>query len=131
MISTGIVVEVFDYVMRKAGIEYVRVPIEEHIGYGASDENGTWSGYLGLMQQGVVDTVAADFYPTEARLRAFAFTRPFTVEGMSGAAPDTHEAPHFVELASLLFSMFDLPLWTLIAAAVCAGTVTLLCARVW
>ena len=126
MISTGIAVEIFDYVMRKAGIEYVRVPIEEHIDYGAYDENGTWSGYLGLMQQGVIDTVAADFYPTTARIQAFAFTRPFTVEGMSGAAPDTREAPRFVELASLLFAMFDLPLWSLITAAACACAATML-----
>ena len=130
MISTGIVVEVFDYVMRKAGIEYVRIPIGERLGHGASDENGTWSGYLGLIQQGVIDTVAAGFYSTEIRTRAFTFTRPFAVEGIWGAAPDVYETPRFIKLASLLFAMFDLPLWSLIATAACTCAVTMLAARV-
>lgn len=126
MVSTGITVEIFDYVTRKLGIEYIRVPMRGGLDYGAPGENGTWSGYLGLMQQGVVDTVAADFYPTEARLRAFDFTRPFAVEGMLGIAPDTQKAPYFIKFASLLFAMFDLPLWSLIAAAACACAATML-----
>lgn len=110
MISTGIAVEIFDYVMRKAGIEYIRVPIRERLGYGTSDENGTWSGYLGLIQQGIINTVADSFYSTEMRTRAFTFTRSFVVEGIWGAVPDVYETPRFIKLASLLFAMFDLQL---------------------
>ena len=129
IILTGIAVEIFDYVMHKAGIEYIRVPIPKGIGYGALGENGTWNGYLGIMQQGVVDTVAAEFYATEMRTRAFAHTRAFAIEGMLCAAPDTHEEPRFIKLASLLFAMFDLPLWSLIAAAACACVTTMLVTR--
>ena len=121
--------EIFDYVMRRAGIEYVLMPMKEGLGYGAPGENGTWSGYLGVIQQGAVDTIAADFYPLEARLRAFTFTRPFATEGMLGVAPDTQVTPHFVELAPLLFAMFDLPLWSLITASACACAATMLVAQ--
>ena len=37
--------------MRKAHITYVRVPLGIVLDYGAQYENGTWSGYLGAIEQ--------------------------------------------------------------------------------
>ena len=42
--------ETFDFVLRKAGIAYEIIPLNTSV-FGASDENGSWSGYLGIMQQ--------------------------------------------------------------------------------
>ena len=86
--------------------------------------------HINSSTQGVVDTVAADLSPTTARMRTFAFSSPLSVQSMIVAAPGVREAPRFLKLATLLFAMLDLPLWTLIAAAACAGALTLLCARV-
>ena len=51
----GLSVEVFDYIMRKAHIEYVRVPLGIVFNYGDEYENGTWSGYLGAVQQAQIN----------------------------------------------------------------------------
>lgn len=47
----GIAVEILDFVLRKAGIAYVRVPLNISGVYGALANNGSWTGYLGAIQQ--------------------------------------------------------------------------------
>ena len=47
----GIAVEVMDFVLRKAGIPYVSVPLNISGVYGVLRENGTRSSYLGAMQK--------------------------------------------------------------------------------
>ena len=39
--------------------------------------NGTFSGYMGMVQNGTVDTFAADITPSTQRLPHFDFCRPW------------------------------------------------------
>ena len=40
--------ETLDFVLRKVGIAYKTIPLNTSV-FGASDENGSWSGYLGAI----------------------------------------------------------------------------------
>ena len=80
--------------------------------------------------QRLVDTAAADIAPTTARIRSFAFSHPYSVEGTFAAVPDQREAPRFLKLAMLLFSMFNLHLWALIAVIALICVSVLICAWV-
>lgn len=80
--------------------------------------------------QNLVDTVAADIVPTSLRVRTFDFTQAFSVANTIAAAPDFRCALTFVELAQMLFAMFDIPLWGLIVATTCTCMLILLGARV-
>lgn len=40
-----------DFILRKAGIRYETVPLNITLQYGSLLENGTWTGYLGALQQ--------------------------------------------------------------------------------
>ena len=81
------------------------------------------------MQQGLVDTVAAPFTPLSVRMRAFAFSQPYSIQLMVGVAPE-REMVHFSKMATLLLAMFDLPLWGLILIVACTCFVLLLSAHV-
>lgn len=45
--------------------------------YYGSKKNDTWTGMLGAIASGEVDTIALDFTPSSERLDDFRFTAPF------------------------------------------------------
>ena len=53
---------------------------------GSHEENGTWSGVMGAVYRGEVDTVADIFIIEEASANAFLWSEPVTCVGLCSIA---------------------------------------------
>lgn len=134
----GFAVDVLAAALHIAGIDNVVVPLDGD-DYGVDENtNGahhigcvlivsqssivradTYSGYLGAVQRGVVDTVAADFWHTAKRARIFNFTPPYYTDRQAVLVPE-HAAstPSLWRALPLVARTFSLGVWTVLIALV-------------
>lgn len=64
--------------VKRANLELELETLPASISYGAR-VNDSWSGFLGYIDSGFVDTVAIDFTPSTDRSDDFFFTPPYFV----------------------------------------------------
>jgi hypothetical protein len=62
----GLVIELLNLVQKELGFEYILVPSADGK-YGSQEENGSWSGQIGLLQRKELDLSIMDLTVTASR----------------------------------------------------------------
>ncbi len=111
--------EVLGYLLRLAGIQYKLVPFRNTpIDWGQPDGNGSWSGLLGLIKNGTIDTISSYYSQIPRRLTDFSFSYEFErVNTVFFINLDTATSP---DTAKLVYQVFTPTLWSFILATIVA-----------
>ena len=110
----GFAVEIMHAVLTRLNLAYVVVPLNES-SFGGRDANGTsWTGMLGRVQAGVVDTIVGEATPSAARMTDFVFSAPYALTSDRIAVSSMPPPLGVVTLIAQLFSMFEAGMWAVV-----------------
>uniref|UniRef100_A0A8R1I4G5 Lig_chan-Glu_bd domain-containing protein n=1 Tax=Caenorhabditis japonica TaxID=281687 RepID=A0A8R1I4G5_CAEJA len=116
--NPGAEVEIFKMIFRLIGVNYTVIDVWKEFGeqydFGAKQPNGSWSGMIGLLQEGKLDMIGLSMRMSSEREEAVLFSYPTRVfESVFVIAP-----PSFTCTRQFIFNAFSRTVWLFIVCSV-------------